>query len=104
MTLATISDTQTADDLISYVQSFSTDSRDIFEHFHFEDFVQQLAANDLLYQVVQRFAAVDLSPTRITNFGMEIIFEELIRKFAESSNETAGEHFTHGIPVRTAAA
>jgi type I restriction enzyme M protein len=79
---------------MSYVQSFSSDAREIFEHFHFEDFVQQLAACDLLYQVVQRFAAVDLSPTLISNFGMGIIFEELIRKFAESSNETAGEHFT----------
>ena len=94
LTLGTLSDTQTAADLMSYVQSFSKDAREIFEHFHFEDFVQQLAAANLLYQVVQRFAATDLSPERISNFGMGIIFGELIRKFAESSNETAGEHFT----------
>ena len=94
LTLTSLSDTQTADDLMSYVQSFSTDAREIFEHFHFEDYVQQLSANNLLYQVVQRFASIDLSPTSISNFGMGIIFEELIRKFAESSNETAGEHFT----------
>ncbi|MBL3557620.1 MULTISPECIES: type I restriction-modification system subunit M [Marinobacter] len=94
LSLATLSDSQTADDLMSYVQSFSQDAREIFEHFHFEDFVQQLSANNLLYQVVQRFASIDLSPTTISNFGMGIIFEELIRKFAESSNETAGEHFT----------
>ncbi|RBI66120.1 SAM-dependent DNA methyltransferase [Vreelandella sulfidaeris] len=94
LSLATLSDTQTADDLMSYVQSFSQDAREIFEHFHFEDFVQQLSANNLLYQVVQRFASIDLSPATISNFGMGIIFEELIRKFAESSNETAGEHFT----------
>ena len=94
LTLATLSDTQTADDLMSYVQSFSTDAREIFEHFRFEEFVGQLATSDLLYQVVQRFAGVDLSPERISNFGMGIVFEELIRKFAESSNETAGEHFT----------
>ncbi|TBW33590.1 SAM-dependent DNA methyltransferase [Azotobacter chroococcum] len=94
LSLATLSDQQTAADLMSYVQSFSRDAREIFEHFHFEDFVQQLASADLLYQVVQRFAATDLSPERISNFGMGIIFEELIRKFAESSNETAGEHFT----------
>ncbi|MBA6413980.1 SAM-dependent DNA methyltransferase [Parahaliea sp. F7430] len=94
LTLATLSDTQTADDLLSYVQSFSQAAREIFEHFHFEDFVQQLAGANLLYQVVQRFASIDLSPERISNFGMGIIFEELIRKFAESSNETAGEHFT----------
>lgn len=94
LTLGTLSDTQTAADLMSYVQAFSKDAREIFEYFHFEDFVQQLETANLLYQVVQRFAATDLSPERISNFGMGIIFEELIRKFAESSNETAGEHFT----------
>lgn len=94
LSLGTLSDTQTADDLMSYVQAFSKDAREIFDHFHFEDYVQQLASADLLYQVVQRFAAMDLSPARISNFGMGIVFEELIRKFAESSNETAGEHFT----------
>ncbi|MEJ6654425.1 MAG: class I SAM-dependent DNA methyltransferase, partial [Pseudomonas sp.] len=94
LSMATLSDTQTSEDLMSYVQSFSKDGREIFEHFEFENFVQQLANADLLYQVVQRFAATDLSPGRISNFGMGIIFEELIRRFAESSNETAGEHFT----------
>ena len=94
LTLGTLSDSQTADDLMSYIQSFSKEAREIFEHFNFEDFVQQLNANNLLYQAVQRFASIDLSPSTITNFGMGIIFEELIRKFAESSNETAGEHFT----------
>ena len=94
LTLGTLSDTQTAADLMSYVQAFSKDGREIFEHFHFEDFVQQLETANLLYQVVQRFSATDLSPEYISNFGMGIIFEELIRKFAESSNETAGEHFT----------
>ncbi|WP_322529206.1 class I SAM-dependent DNA methyltransferase [Salinicola sp. LHM] len=94
LTLGTLSDTQTADDLMSYVQSFSQDAREIFEHFEFEGFVQQLSASNLLYQVVQRFAAIDMSPQRLTNYGMGLVFEELIRKFAESSNETAGEHFT----------
>ncbi|MFP4295094.1 MAG: N-6 DNA methylase [Halothiobacillaceae bacterium] len=94
LSLATLSDTQTEEDLISYVESFSPDAREIFEHFHFEDFVGRLAANNLLYQVVQRFAAIDLHPRTITNYQMGLIFEELIRKFAESSNETAGEHFT----------
>ncbi|TDO09896.1 MULTISPECIES: type I restriction-modification system subunit M [Halomonas] len=94
LTLGTLSDTHTADDLMSYVQSFSQDAREIFKHFEFESFVQQLSANNLLYQVVQRFAALDISPQRLTNYGMGLVFEELIRKFAESSNETAGEHFT----------
>lgn len=94
LTLGALSDTQTAADLMSYVQAFSKDAREIFEHFHFEDFVQQLETANLLYQVVQRFAVAPLEPEFISNFGMGIIFEELIRKFAESSNETAGEHFT----------
>ncbi|HBC18919.1 MAG TPA: restriction endonuclease subunit M, partial [Alcanivorax sp.] len=94
LTLGQLSDTQTSDDLMSYVQAFSADAREIFEHFRFEEFVQALHSADLLYQVVQRFASIDLSPDTISNFGMGIIFEELIRKFAESSNETAGEHFT----------
>ncbi|MGV8584479.1 type I restriction-modification system subunit M N-terminal domain-containing protein, partial [Pseudomonas aeruginosa] len=51
LTLGTMSDTQTAADLMSYVQSFSQDAREIFEHFHFDDFVQQLSAANLLYQV-----------------------------------------------------
>ncbi|MCG5512574.1 type I restriction-modification system subunit M [Ectothiorhodospira shaposhnikovii] len=94
LTLGTLSDTQTGDDLMRYVQSFSGDAREIFEHLEFEGFIQQLSANNLLYQVVQRFAAIDLSPQQLSNYGMGLVFEELIRKFAESSNETAGEHFT----------
>src|SRR5690625_3980076 len=94
LNLGSLSDTQTGDDLMSYVQAFSQDAREIFEHFEFEGFVQQLSTNNLLYQVVQRFAAIDLSPARISNFAMGLIFEELIRRFAERSNETAGEHFT----------
>ncbi len=95
LSLATLSDTQTAEDLISYVQSFSQSAREIFEHFNFEEFVLKLAEADLLYQVTQQFGTkIDLSTDNISNYGMGLIFEELIRKFAESSNETAGEHFT----------
>lgn len=95
LTLATLSDTQTAEDLISYVQSFSSSAREIFEHFNFEEFILKLAEADLLYQVTQQFGSkIDLSTDNISNYGMGLIFEELIRKFAESSNETAGEHFT----------
>ena len=94
LTLGTLSETQTAADLKSYVQALSKNAREIFELFQFEDFVQQLATANLLYQVVQHFAAAPLEPERVSDFDMGIIFEELIRKFAESSNETAGEHFT----------
>jgi len=100
LNLATLSETQIAADLTRYVQSFSTDAREIFEHFHFEEFILQLESSNLLYQVIQRFAQTDLSPGTIPNFGMGLIFEELIRRFAESSNETAGEHFTPRDIVR----
>ena len=94
LTLATLSETQTESDLHSYVQSFSRNAREIFDYFSFEEFVEQLHGADLLYQVVQRFATIDLSPGTYSNYAMGLAFEELIRRFAESSNETAGEHFT----------
>jgi type I restriction enzyme M protein len=55
---------------------------------------------NLLYKVVQKFATTDLSPQAISNHDMGLVFEELIRRFAESSNETAGEHFTPRDIVR----
>lgn len=86
--------------LEKYVQSFSTDAREIFEHFKFSEFVSQLEEANLLYKVVQKFATTDLSPQAISNHEMGQIFEELIRRFAEGSNETAGEHFTPRDIVR----
>ncbi|AXO82112.1 TPA: SAM-dependent DNA methyltransferase [Escherichia coli] len=82
------------DNLENYIQSFSSDAREIFEHFKFSEFVGQLADANLLFKVVQIFAKADLYPGRVTNHDMGLVFEELIRRFAESSNETAGEHFT----------
>ncbi|QLR79215.1 SAM-dependent DNA methyltransferase [Citrobacter freundii] len=86
--------------LEKYVQSFSTDAREIFDHFKFSEFVSQLEEANLLYKVVQKFATVDLSPNAISNHDMGLVFEELIRRFAEGSNETAGEHFTPRDIVR----
>jgi type I restriction enzyme M protein len=80
--------------LIDYIQGFSENVRDIFERFEFEKQVEKLDAEDLLYLVTQRFAAIDLHPDKVSNIEMGLMFEELIRKFAETSNETAGEHFT----------
>lgn len=80
--------------LINYVGSFSENVRDIFDKFKFINFIETLDANNLLYLVAQKFATVDLSPAAISNMGMGYLFEELIRKFAEASNQTAGEHFT----------
>lgn len=86
--------------LEKYIQSFSTDAREIFDHFKFSEFVGQLEEANLLYKVVQKFATTNLSPQAISNHEMGFVFEELIRRFAESSNETAGEHFTPRDIVR----
>ncbi|HHG3385059.1 TPA: N-6 DNA methylase [Vibrio parahaemolyticus] len=86
--------------LEKYVQSFSKDAREIFEHFKFDEFVGLLEEANLLYKVVKKFATTDLSPSHISNYEMGLVFEELIRRFAESSNETAGEHFTPRDIVR----
>jgi len=100
MDLGKLGETDTARNLETYVQSFSADAREIFEHFKFADFIHLLDDANLLYLIIQRFAAWDLSPKAIDNYHMGLVFEELIRKFAESSNETAGEHFTPRDIVR----
>lgn len=86
--------------LNNYIQNFSKDAREIFEHFKFDEFIGLLDDANLLYKVVQKFASTDLSPQSISNHDMGLVFEELIRRFAESSNETAGEHFTPRDIVR----
>ena len=80
--------------LTAYVLGFSAPVRDIFDRFRFAEQTDRLRKAGLLYQVTERFAAVDLSPATVLNHDMGLAFEELIRKFAEISNETAGEHFT----------
>lgn len=86
--------------LESYLQSFSKDAREIFEYFNFAEFIGQLNDADLLYKVVERIRQIDLSPKAVSNHDMGLVFEELIRRFAEGSNETAGEHFTPRDIVR----
>ena len=86
--------------LLNYVEGFSPNVRDIFERYAFAAQLNTLEENDLLYLVLQKFAAVDLHPDQVSNTEMGLIFEELIRKFAEESNETAGEHFTPREVVR----
>ena len=86
--------------LESYVQSFSKDAREIFEYFKFDEFIGQLNDANLLYKVVQKVKNTDLSVKAVSNHEMGLVFEELIRRFAESSNETAGEHFTPRDIVR----
>ncbi|EOC5885982.1 N-6 DNA methylase [Vibrio vulnificus] len=94
MDLNHLGETGVASNLESYIQSFSPNAREIFEHFDFFNTIDKLEEADLLYKVAKRFATTDLHPNTISNYGMGLVFEELIRRFAESSNETAGEHFT----------
>ncbi|BDY04687.1 restriction endonuclease subunit M [Ferrimonas sp. YFM] len=98
--LSKLGETQIWDNLDAYVRAFSPDAREIFEHFAFEKFITELDKADLLYKVVQKFAHFDLSPEAVDNYHMGLVFEDLIRRFAESSNETAGEHFTPRDIVR----
>lgn len=85
---------QLAPNLKSYINGFSAKVRAIMERFGFDTQIAKMAEKDLLYLVIQKFAAIDLSPERVDNVQMGYVFEELIRIGAEQSNEEAGEHFT----------
>ena len=87
------------ENLVDYINRFS-ENIDVFERFKFEGEIATLAEKDRLYQVVSQFAEVDLHPDRISNADMGDLFEELIRRFAEASNEEAGEHFTPRDAIR----
>lgn len=88
------------ENLFSYVQAFSKDVADIFTCFDFHTQIERLGRANLLYLVTEKFANIDLHPETISNAEMGLVFEELIRKFAEISNETAGEHFTPREVIR----
>ncbi|MFM5099635.1 N-6 DNA methylase [Aeromonas veronii] len=100
LTLDNLGEKQIGDNLDAYVRGFSREAFEVFEHFNFAASIDLLEDADLLYKVVRNFANVDLSPETVDNYHMGLVFEELIRKFAESSNETAGEHFTPRDIVR----
>ncbi|QDV56470.1 type I restriction-modification system subunit M [Rosistilla oblonga] len=89
-----------AENMFSYIEAFSPAVRDIFECFDFHTQVQRLDKANLLYLVAEKFTQIDLHPEIVTNEQMGHVFEELIRKFAELSNETAGEHFTPREVIR----
>ncbi|GMU04826.1 type I restriction-modification system subunit M [Corallococcus caeni] len=88
------------ENLRAYVQDFSPSVRDIFERFEFHAQIDRLSKAGLLYLVTEKFANIDLHPNVVNNAQMGSVFEELIRKFAELSNETAGEHFTPREVIR----
>jgi len=86
--------------LDSYIQGFSANVRDIFEYFEFQSEIERMREANLLYLVVSKFADVDLHPDRVPNQQMGFIFENLIRRFNELANETAGDHFTPREVIR----
>ena len=86
--------------LLNYINGFSSNVNDIFERFEFDKQIEKLDEAGLLFMVTKKFSEVDLHPNVVSNAGMGTLFEELIRKFAELSNETAGEHFTPREVIR----
>ncbi|SBT40661.1 type I restriction-modification system subunit M [Micromonospora auratinigra] len=80
--------------LRAYIGGFSPGAVDVLEKYGFDTQISRLAEAGLLYQVVAKFADIDLHPDVVSNHQMGYVFEELIRRFSEISNETAGEHFT----------
>ena len=91
---------QLAPNLNAYINGLSKNVREIMEHFAFDQQIARMAEKNLLYEVVKKFAAVDLSPEQVDNIQMGYVFEELIRIGAEQSNEEAGEHFTPREVIR----
>ena len=87
--------------LLSYIQGFSDEVRDIFNRFDFAVTLDRLHKANLLYLVAERFTTgVNLHPDAVSNYRMGLVFEELLRRFSEMSNETAGEHFTPREVIR----
>ena len=89
-----------ASNLRNYINGFSDDAREIIEQFEFDNQITKLEDSNLLFIVLKRFQEIDLHPDKISSMEMGYMFEELIRKFAEISNETAGEHFTPREVIR----
>ena len=92
--------TQIAGNLRAYIAGFSGSARDIIEKFDFDTQITKLDRGNLLYLVVSKFAEIDLHPSKVSNLEMGYLYEELIRRFSELSNETAGEHFTPREVIR----
>jgi len=92
---------QLHDNLVDYITKFSGNVRDIFlDKFLFTDQLKRLKDGGILWSVFERLCEIDLHPDRVSNIEMGYLFEELIRRFSEISNETAGEHFTPREVIR----
>jgi type I restriction enzyme M protein len=86
--------------LVSYIKGFSANVRTIFDFFEFESEIEKMREANILYLVVSKFCDVDLHPDSVANEEMGLIFENLIRRFNELANETAGDHFTPREVIR----
>jgi type I restriction enzyme M protein len=86
--------------LVSYIKGFSANVRKIFEYFEFENEIEKMREANILFLVVRKFSEVDLHPNVVPNEQMGLIFENLIRRFNELANETAGDHFTPREVIR----
>ena len=86
--------------LVNYVNGFSKNIVDIFEHYEMEKTINDLHKADILLKVFERFAALDLHPETFSNHDMADLFEHLIREDAESANMEAGEYFTPRDVIR----
>src|SRR5215470_20313775 len=86
--------------LVSYIKGFSANVRRIFDFFEFENEIERMREANILYLVVSKFCDVDLHPSTVPNGQMGLIFENLIRRFNELANETAGDHFTPREVIR----
>ncbi len=84
----------------NYLGGFSNNVVEIIENFQLEKPVEKLNKNNRLFILIDKFTGMDLHPDKISNRGMGLIFEELLRKFSEMSNETSGEHYTPRDIVR----
>lgn len=89
-----------ADNLRAYIAGFSESARDVIEKFGFDVQIERLDKADLLFLTLSKFCEVDLHPDTVSNLEMGYLYEELIRRFSELSNETAGEHFTPREVIR----
>ena len=89
-----------AQNLSRYIRDFSDNVFEVMQRFGFDEHIARMDERNLLYQVIQQFANVDLSPERVDNVAMGYVFEELIRVGAEQANEEAGEHFTPREVIR----
>lgn len=89
-----------ADNLVDYIAGFSSNVGDVFDGFGMDSLIADLDKKNLLFLIVKEFANVDLHPNAVSAHDMGYIFEELIRKFAESNNAQAGDHFTPREVIR----